>query len=179
MAAAASPLPHDHSSDWVYELQRLTATADSLPGAACLACWQRSTLPSRGRPPARTSPRSAKPAYRDAGRALSQRRSSKPSNDRGRTSRRSAGHTPPDTGKPRRSTTIGVDRPPQKHRASHRAVAARLPINVRLSQMGAHVPSLPGSRICRRSAGVPRFSAGYGCDVGSRRRPVAPGRGRG
>jgi hypothetical protein len=36
-AAAASPLPHDHSSDWVYELQRLTATADSLPVAARVA----------------------------------------------------------------------------------------------------------------------------------------------
>jgi hypothetical protein len=35
--AAASLLPHDHSCDWVHELRRLIATADSLPRAARLA----------------------------------------------------------------------------------------------------------------------------------------------
>lgn len=37
MAAAASPLPHDYSTDWVAELQRLTAQSVSLPTAARLA----------------------------------------------------------------------------------------------------------------------------------------------
>jgi hypothetical protein len=37
MAAAASAYPHDHSSDWVAELQRLTAESVSLPAAARLA----------------------------------------------------------------------------------------------------------------------------------------------
>ncbi|MGZ4392271.1 MAG: hypothetical protein ACXVRK_09170 [Gaiellaceae bacterium] len=35
--AAASPLPHDYSTDWVAELQRLAAQSVSLPTAAHLA----------------------------------------------------------------------------------------------------------------------------------------------